>query len=107
MGAINECLGEIEFAASLQILCERVQHTLERAVSHPLLKSPMAGLIWRVPSWEILPGCAGTQDPEYAVQNIARIAVGPASNASLRRLLDGKQRPQKRPLFIGEVHCNL
>ena len=107
MGAIDERLGEVELSASLQIFSERVENALERAVAHPVLKSPMARLIRRVSRRQIFPRRSGTQNPEHAVKHVSRVAVWTASHASLSRFLDGKQRPQKRPLLIGEVHCNL
>jgi len=107
MGAVDEGLGEVELAATFEILGERMQHALEGAVADPVLKSPVTGLIRRISWRQILPGRTGAQNPEHAHQDIAWIAIGPAADAELRRLLDGKQRLQHRPLIFGEVHLNL
>jgi len=107
VGAVDECLGEIELAASLQVLCECVQDAIDRSVAHPVLKPPVAGLIGRISRWKIFPRRTGAKNPKHAVQDVARIAIRPASNALLHRFLDGEQRPQKRPLLFGEVHRNL
>ncbi len=107
MGAVDECLGQVELAAPLEILGERMQNALECALAHPILKSAMAGLIRRIPRRHVFPRRAGPKDPQHAVQNVSRIAIRPASNAELRRLFDGKQRSQQGPLLFGEVHPNL
>ena len=107
MGAVDERFGEVQLAASLQIFGKRVQNTVDGPVAHPVLKSAVAGLIRRITGREVLPRSTGAKDPQHAVQDVARIAIRPTSNALLHRLLDGKQRPQQIPLVVGEVHRNL
>ncbi len=107
MGAVDKCFGQVELAASFEILGERMQHAFERAVADPVLKSAMAGLIRRISRRQVLPRCACAQDPEHSHQHVAGIAVRPSSDADLHRLLGGKQRLQERPLIFGEIHLNL
>jgi hypothetical protein len=107
VGAVDECLGEIELAALFEIFGERAEDAFERAVAHPVLKSAMAGLIRRIPRGHVLPRRAGAKDPQHAVQDVSRIAIRPPPYTELRRFLDGEQRTQQRPLVFGEVHPNL
>jgi hypothetical protein len=107
VGAVDERFGEIEFAASFQVLRQSVQDPIERAVTDPVLKSPMTCLIRRVTGREILPRRTSAKDPKHPVKDVARVAIWTSSHACRRRLLDGEERPQKLPLLIGEVHRNL
>ena len=75
----------------------------QRAAPGPALKTPMTGLIGRVPIRQILPRRARAHHPENASQDVARVA--PRSPATIRtgaRLRhDGGKA---RPLGVGAVH---
>ena len=58
----------------MEIRGERLEHAPQRAVADPALKPPMARLIGRIAIRQVFPGRAGTEDPEDAVQHVARIA---------------------------------
>ena len=54
-GAVDEALGEIDAAPLVEILGERMQEPLERAVPAPVLEAPVARLVGRIPLGEIPP----------------------------------------------------
>ena len=83
-----------------------MQDSLDRAVSAPLLEAAMTGLIGRVALRQILPRGAGAEDPQDAVQHIARIAPRPAPTVGPTRR-SGNQGLNERPLGIGQVHAAL
>ena len=76
--AIDKALGEIDLATLLEVPSERLEHPLQGSVPTPLLKAAMAGLVWRVTVWQILPGCSNAKHPEDPVQYVARISPRPA-----------------------------
>jgi hypothetical protein len=88
----------------VQIGGEDLQDPSQRPVPHPPLKAAMTCLIRRVPVGQIFPRRAGTQDPQDAIQHIARIAPRPpaaiASNARRR-----EQWFEDGPLRVSEVHA--
>ena len=63
----------------------------------------MAGLVGRVTFEKVLPGCSGAQNPEYGVQNIARISPGSAPTVFPSRWVWDK-RLQHFSLLVCEVH---
>ena len=87
----------------MQVLRERVEHAVQRAVATPLLEAAMTGLIRRIARRQILPRRPGAQNPEHAIENIARIS--PRTTSSIRtppRL--GNQRLDEVPLLFGQIH---
>lgn len=62
----------------------------------------MAGLVRRIPSWQVFPGCSGTKDPEDTVHNIPIIP----SFSTTPVLTDGRGNmgSDDLPLFVGEFH---
>ncbi len=64
----------------------------------------MTGLIGRITTWQIVPGSTGAQNPKDAIQHRARIL--PRSAPPILPTFGTKQRFQKRPLGIGEVHAS-
>jgi len=107
VGAVDECLGQVELAAFLQVLGERSQHFLERPLAHPALESPMACLIRRIATRQVLPRRASPEDPKHAVHDVARIAEGSATPIVDRGLFVGQQRANELPLLVGEVHIQV
>ena len=102
-GAVDEALGEVEPSSFVQVLRERVEHAVQRAVATPLLEAAMTGLIRRVARRQILPWRAGTENPKHAIEYIARIS--PRTTSSIRtppRL--GNQRLDEVPLLFGQIH---
>jgi hypothetical protein len=105
-GGVDEALGQIEFAAVVQVLRQRVQDLAEHAVAHPLLETAMTRRRGRIPIGHILPGCARTQHPQDAIEDLAIGSPGPApSIGSTTRL--GDQRFENGPLFVLEFHGSL
>ncbi len=64
----------------------------------------MAGLIRRIARGHILPRRPGAQDPQDAIQDIARIAPRPAA-AIAPQTRRGQQGCENGPLIVGEVHA--
>jgi len=105
MGAVDECLGEVELAPLLKVASEREQNLIEHAFALPLLKTPMASLIRRIAPRQIRPRRARSQNPEYAVQHVARIAPRTATlRAGSLALWAGDVSADRCPLLVGEIH---
>jgi len=98
-GAIDERLAEIQPAARVEIGGEGLEDAAERPRADPALKAPMTGLVRGIAIRQVLPGRAGSQDPEDAVQHVARIAPrSPAAIAAESRLRE--ERRQNGPLLV-------
>ena len=87
----------------MEIAGQRMQHALERAVIDPALKPTMTGLIRRIPVGQILPRGARPEDPEDAIEHVARIAPRATATVAAHPRL-GQERRENRPLGVGEVH---
>ena len=106
MGAIDEGLGEVELAAFNEVVGERLQHALQHFVFDPALESSKAGRVRRIPAGHVRPRRASAQDPQNAVEYIARISPG-ASAAVFTHFRNGEKRFDCCPLLIREVHLDL
>ena len=85
--------------------CQGMQYPIENAVLIPLRKPAMAGRIGRILVWHLRPLCAGTQNPQHPIENVARVAPRSTAffaRANLFRL--GNVRSNDLPLLVGEVH---
>jgi hypothetical protein len=108
VGAIDERLGEVELAAITQVGSEPPKKALEHAVLDPGLKPSVTRRRRRIPTGEIGPRRAGAQDPQHAVDDIARIS--PRSAALLRGAFPLARREaafDRIPLLVREVHPHL
>jgi hypothetical protein len=102
--AVDERLAEIQAAPGVEIRRECLEEAPERAGADPALKAAMTCLIRRIALWQVLPGRARAEDPEDAVQHIARIAPrSPTTIATDPRLR--QERRETGPLRVGEVHA--
>jgi len=105
MGAVDVRLGQIELAAIAKILGQAAQDALERLVFDPRLKSPMAGLIRRVPTRQVSPRSTGAKHPKHAIDDRPRFFPRPAAPlGGALQFLGGKAALDRVPLLIGEVH---
>ena len=102
-GRIDERLGEINLSAVAEIFGEALEQPIETATALPLLKAPMAGLIGRIASRQIVPRRAGAQHPEYAVEHGPRIR--PRAPPSIGAAPRTERRFEHRPLRVSEVHA--
>jgi hypothetical protein len=102
-GRVDEGLTKINFAAIAQIFRQALQEPIEPAAALPLLKSAMAGLIRRIASRQVVPGRAGPQHPQHAVEDGARIR--PRTPAPIGAAPRAEGRFKHGPLGIGEVHA--
>ena len=87
----------------MEVYGERLEDLPQCAPVDPGLKAAMTGLIRRVAGGQILPRCAGTEDPEDAVQDIARIAPRPSAPIATETRFR-QERRQHGPLRVGKVH---
>jgi hypothetical protein len=102
-GAVDEALREVDFASLVQVLRERVEHPVQRAIATPLLEATMAGLIRRVARRQVLPWSTRAENPQNAIEHVSRIAPRASSSiASPPRL--GNQRLDEVPLLFGQIH---
>jgi hypothetical protein len=105
VGAIDECLCEIELPAIAKIFSQAAKDPFERLVFNPRLKSSMAGLIRRISARQVGPRGARSQDPQHAIDDGPCFL--PRSTTSLGRTLQfvgGETALDRVPLLIGEVH---
>ena len=105
MGAVDVRLGQVQLAATAQVLGEAPQQPLEGAVTSPLLEAAMAGRRRWVPSRKIGPRRSGAKDPENGIQYVSRIAPrSTALDAGPYPLRTGKEPANDLPLLVGDVH---
>jgi len=64
----------------------------------------MTGLLGRIARRQVVPGSAGAQNPQHAVEHRARVLPRPAP--AIVPPLGTKQRIEHRPLGVGEVHAS-
>ena len=106
MRAIDEGLGQIDFAAIAKVFGERLQNLVEHTLLDPFLHAAMAGLVRRVLARQCLPGRTGPQDPEHAVEDAAswnsRTALSVLAALGFR-----DQSLDSTPLLVGERHVLL
>lgn len=106
MGAIDEGLGQIDFAAVTQVRRERFEDLPEHALRDPLLHPPMTGLVRRVLTRQRFPRSSGPEDPEHSVENAsrfdARTTLAVFAYFGLR-----DQRLDNTPLLVSELHVLL
>jgi hypothetical protein len=108
VGAVDEGLGQIEFAALGEISRERGEHLIEDALALPPLKAPMTRLVGRIARRHVGPRGTGSQHPKDAVENVARIAPrSPSLFARSQSLAARDQTSNDFPLLVGEIHVQL
>jgi hypothetical protein len=87
----------------VEIQGERLEDLPQRAAVDPGLEAAMTRLIGGVPVREIHPRRARAQDPEDAVQHVARIPPRPAAPIATQARFR-QERRENRPLGVGKVH---
>jgi hypothetical protein len=105
VAAVDECFGQVDLAALVQVSRNRSEDAIEYPFAFPFLETAMASGVRRIPRRKVCPRSAGPQDPENSVQNVTRVPPRPAT--LLRRPLPLRPRNQfldRRPLLVGEVH---
>jgi len=107
VGPVDESLCQVQLSATTQVLGECPKDLFQRAVAHPALKSTVTSLVRRIARRKIFPRCAGAKDPQDAVQNVPRIAIGPPPDTLLDRLFLREKRLKYSPLLFGEVHIKV
>jgi hypothetical protein len=107
VGPVDESFRQVQLSATTQVLGERSKDLFESAVADPALKPTVAGLVRRVASGHVRPRCPRTKDPEHAIEDVSRIAVGPTTSILDERLFFGEKRLDQSPLLFGEVHIKV
>ncbi len=106
MRAIDEGLGQIDFAAVAKVFGERFQDLVEHALLDPFLHAAMTGLARRELARQCLPRCTGPQDPEHAIEDApswnSRTAFTVLAALGFR-----DQSLDSTPLLVGERHVLL
>jgi len=87
VGPIDESLCQIQLSSTTQVLGKRSKDFFDGPVANPTLKSTVARLVRRIAARQILPRRASAKNPQHAVQDIARVAVRPTTQALMNRLL--------------------
>ena len=106
MSAVDESLAQVEFSSSDKIIGEGLQHVLQNAFFHPALEATKTGRVRRISIGHVSPWRAGSQDPEHAVEHVARIAPRSAATI-LANLRLRKKLLDCGPLLVGQVHLDL
>jgi len=106
VGAVDECFAEVELAALDQVVGEPLQRILQDAFIDPSLEPTKARSVRRIPLRHVGPGSAGAQDPENAVEHVARVAPRSTATVFANDWLR-QQRLDCGPLLVGEVHLDL
>jgi len=88
----------------VEIRRERLEDPPQRAALGPALKASMTGLIGRVSIGEILPRRTRAQDPQDAIQHVARVAPWPPTPVAAQARLRQEWR-ENRPLRVSQVHA--
>jgi hypothetical protein len=103
VGAVDERFLELQAAALLEVSRESAEQAHLRPVFAPLLKASMDCLVRRIPRRQIRPSCPGSQDPEDAVEDVARIAPrAPAAISSTPGFREDGLDDD--PLLLGQIH---
>ena len=105
MGTVDVGFGQIYFAFGEQVQRQGMQYLVENSPLVPAGKPAMAGRIWGVFARHLRPLRTGAQNPQHAVEYIARIAPRSApllAGPKLFRL--GYVGFDDIPLLVGEVH---
>jgi len=81
MSAVDEGLAQVELSSRDKIIGERLQNVLQNAVFHPALEATKTGRVRRISIGHVGPRRTGSQDPQHAVEHVARVA--PWSSATI------------------------
>jgi hypothetical protein len=98
-GAIDAMHVPIELAGDIGLLLQGVKQWLEDASSRPAVKAARHGPPGAIALRQVVPGGAGTENPEHTVQDAAVVDSWQAGLGFVGR----KQRLEPLPLRIGEV----
>lgn len=102
-GAVDERFRDVDPAALVEVLGQRVQYPFDRPVPAPLLEVPVTSLVRRIAIGQIPPLRSGAQDPQHTVQDLAQILPRTAA-AILAPPVLRKQRSDPLPLGVREIH---
>src|SRR5262249_59682646 len=91
---VDEHLLQIQMTFVVECLREDFEDAPQYAGTHPVLKSPVAGLIGRVSVRQVGPRGAGPQNPEDAIEHKAVLPPG-RPRPSSRRGSSGKKGPMR------------
>mgnify|MGYP001247571374 CR=1 FL=1 len=70
--SINKSFAQVDAASVTQVFGQRNEHLLENVFTRPVLEAAMAGTSRWIPLRQVFPWRAGTENPEDAVEDIAR-----------------------------------
>jgi len=79
VGAVDEAFGEIEFAASGEMVGEAFEDLLEHAALHPALIAAVRSLIRRISRRKISRWRVRAQDPQRSVHDVTGRLPRPSS----------------------------
>jgi len=100
-GAVLEGLGEVEVAANFKVKEQNSENFFHNSVASPSAVITVAGLVGGVIGGHVVPGGAGAELPEDAIEDGTAVK-GRAAAVEWRGR--GKDRLNQAPLFAGEVH---
>lgn len=106
MGAIDEGLSQIDFAAITQVLRQCFKDLPEHTVLDPLLHTAVTRLVGRVLTRQRFPRSSGPKDPKHSVENVASSDTRPPL-AVLANVGFRDQRLDNTPLLVSELHVLL
>jgi hypothetical protein len=97
-GCIHERLVQIQFASLMQMPRQKPQRFYQFSASHPLLKSAVTGLEWRIFLRQLAPLRPSAKHPEHPIQH--RTRVMPRTTAIIGPPRAAQHRLYHQPLFF-------
>jgi len=74
-GPIYERFPNVDLPSFVKVFGQLLDNTLKNTLPDPLLESPVACLVWRIPLGKIFPGRASTQYPRYHLAHAVDLVV--------------------------------
>ena len=96
-GAIDEVERPVQAAVRIGLGLEVREDAVPDARCTPAIKTTRHRAACAIAFRQVAPGCAGTQDPEDAIDDRTMIEIG----AARARFFGRQQRRKPRPLFVG------
>lgn len=70
-----------------------------------MLEATMAGLVWPIPGWQIVPGCAGFEDEQYPVQHLPRVSWPATTPFRIAIAVPLQEGFHQLPLRLRNIHA--
>ena len=106
VGAVDVGFDLFDATSFAQVFTKHDQYPSQGSVVDPPLKSPMTGLVRRVPAGQIVPWSSCAEHPQHGLRYGSRWLRG-TSALAMPRLRRRNQRFDDLPLVLGQVHIQV